>query len=458
MFRLPRVLAGVLVISFACAAAANAATMSIAWDPNPEPDIAGYVVYRGATCSLFTTIVDVGNRLSYSFTSLPDREAHCFAVQAYNTAGERSPLSDPVTVPAPPPSTPINWIDGPAQEATLKQPFRMSGWAVDTASTVGTGVDMMHVYAFPNPGSNQPPVFLGFASYGLSRPDVAAAFGSSRFTNSGFDVTVNGLVPGRYMIVAFVHSTVSAAFNSAATLLVNIQAGPLTAIDVPTAGLVSQPFFIDGWSIDPSAPTGTGVDQVTVFAYPVGGGAAVPVGTAFYGNVRPDVAAVFGARFLNSRYQMAIDTLPPGLYDLEVRSRSTANGQVVPTARVRVTVRGRPVMTIDGPANLSVLTSSFRVAGWAIDRESVSGPGVDTLHVYAFPVSGGGPATFLGVATYGASRPDVAAAFGNSRFTNSGYELLVSGLAPGTYDVVVFSHSTVTATFSTARVTRVTIR
>jgi hypothetical protein len=57
---------------------------------------------------------------------------------------------------------------------------------------------------------------------------------------------------------------------------------------------------------------------------------------------------------------------------------------------------------------------------------------------------------FLGAATYGVSRPDVAAAFG-SRFLNSGYTLNVTtNLAPGTYTLVVFARSTVTGTFSNA--------
>jgi fibronectin type III domain protein len=444
--------------SLSLATLADARTITLAWDPNPEPDIAGYTVYRGATCSAFTQSFAAGPATTYTVTNLPDGESHCFAVQAYNTAGQVSPLSDPITVPALSGSNPVEWVDSPGALSDIKQPFVMGGWAIDTGSTNGPGVDMIHVYAYPNPGSSQPPIFLGVATYGMSRPDIAAAFGHTRYTNSGFEITINGLSTGRYQLVGFVHSTVAGAFNSVATVTVNVQPGPLAAIDAPAAGLVSQPFSIDGWSIDPSASAGTGVDQVSIFAYPQGGGSALPLGVAVYGLPRPDVAAVFGPRFLNSRYQLVIDTLPPGIYDLEVRARSTGNGQTVPSARVRVTVRGRPWMAIDGPANLSVISGPFTVSGWALDRESASGPGVDSVHVYAFPVGTGGPA-FLGVATYGTSRPDVALAFGDAKFTNSGYELRVSGnaLAAGTYDIVVFARSTVTGTFNNARVTRITI-
>jgi hypothetical protein len=64
----------------------------------------------------------------------------------------------------------------------------------------------------------------------------------------------------------------------------------------------------------------------------------------------------------------------------------------------------------------------------------------------------------VGVADYGVYRPDVAAAFGSPRFASSGYNIAVSNLTPGWWDVVVFSHSTVTGTFTAARVVRVNVR
>ena len=49
------------------------------------------------------------------------------------------------------------------------QPLEVRGWAVDGSATSGTGVDAVHVWAYPAAGN---PVFLGAATYGLSRPDV----------------------------------------------------------------------------------------------------------------------------------------------------------------------------------------------------------------------------------------------------------------------------------------------
>jgi hypothetical protein len=75
--------------------------------------------------------------------------------------------------------------------------------------------------------------------------------------------------------------------------------------------------------------------------------------------------------------------------------------------------------------------------------------------VWALPV-GGGTARFLGVATQGASRPDVAAIFG-AGFVTSGFHLGVTGLPSGTWDIAVYIWPTGGTDFSAVRVVRVTV-
>jgi hypothetical protein len=116
-------------------------------------------------------------------------------------------------------------------------------------------------------------------------------------------------------------------------------------------------------------------------------------------------------------------------------------------------------MSIDVPAaNAEVSASGFWVAGWAIDRGASSSSGIDAVHVYAWPVAGGGP-TLLGGATYGASRPDIAAVFG-PQFLSSGYNLNVpwGTIAPGVYDIATYARSTLTGTFGIVRLVRTTVK
>jgi len=112
-----------------------------------------------------------------------------------------------------------------------------------------------------------------------------------------------------------------------------------------------------------------------------------------------------------------------------------------------------------GPQTVIDIADGDLVAGWAADLDAVVDSGVDTVHVWAYPVVGSGHAEpiFLGAAAYGGKRPDVAAVYGD-RFEKSGYGIRVKGLEPGTYDLAVFAYSTVRGGFVPAKTVRVVIR
>ena len=80
----------------------------------------------------------------------------------------------------------------------------VAGWAADLDSTDGTGIQMLHVWAYPRGGGA--PIFVADAAYGGSRPDVAEVFGE-RFRDSGFGLRVQGLPPGAYDLAIFAWSS-----------------------------------------------------------------------------------------------------------------------------------------------------------------------------------------------------------------------------------------------------------
>jgi YVTN family beta-propeller protein len=239
---------------------------------------------------------------------------------------------------------------------------------------------------------------------------------------------------------------------------------PRMNVELASGGAVRQePFTITGWALDENAFTdGTaiphpGVDQVHVWAYPAGGAAPILVGLATYGVNRPDIAALFGAKYQPSGFSISVGNLPSGTYTLAFFARSNRSNTFSNVQTVTVTVQQRGVqIAIDRPAAGVVQTSSgtFVVAGWAVDTSATTGPGVDVVHVWAYPSSGAAP-MFLGQATYGGARPDVAAYFGSS-FTNCGYGLTAS-LAPGDYTLVVFARSVATKQFGSQTV-RITVQ
>jgi hypothetical protein len=76
-------------------------TIALAWDPNPESNIAGYKFYYGTTSRIYPNVLDVGNRTIGSASNLVEGITYYFAITAYNTLGVESDFSEeiPYTVP-----------------------------------------------------------------------------------------------------------------------------------------------------------------------------------------------------------------------------------------------------------------------------------------------------------------------------------------------------------------------
>lgn len=79
-----------LLTAFALLASASAADVRLRWNPNPEPDIAGYRVYHGTTSGAWITTVDVGNVTEATVEGVPDDRPTYLAITAYNDAGLES--------------------------------------------------------------------------------------------------------------------------------------------------------------------------------------------------------------------------------------------------------------------------------------------------------------------------------------------------------------------------------
>jgi alpha-tubulin suppressor-like RCC1 family protein len=153
-----------------------------------------------------------------------------------------------------------------------------------------------------------------------------------------------------------------------------------------------------------------------------------------------------------------------GTYHLTFVRWSGANAVARQDVRITLNAKGSnrigPQTIIDAPKSGATAGSPFFVGGWAADLDSTVDTGVNTVHVWAYPIDARGnrlDPIFIGPAIYGGARPDVASVYGE-RFGDSGYGIIVNGLAPGTYDIAVFAYSTVVNTFTPATVVRVTVR
>ena len=94
--------AAVRVYSFVGVCSTSAAELTLAWDPNQEPDLAGYRCYY-AIEEKSPVVVDVGLETQATLTDLIPGLTYSFYVTAYNTAGLESAPSATIsyTVPFP---------------------------------------------------------------------------------------------------------------------------------------------------------------------------------------------------------------------------------------------------------------------------------------------------------------------------------------------------------------------
>jgi hypothetical protein len=101
--------AAVLLGLSASAFAAADKTVSLAWDANPETNIAGYRLKYGIASGAYTNTVDAGANLTATATGLDGGTTYYFTVVAYNTSGQTSANAAEVsyTVPGTPNQAPL---------------------------------------------------------------------------------------------------------------------------------------------------------------------------------------------------------------------------------------------------------------------------------------------------------------------------------------------------------------
>ncbi len=85
---------------------AYAAQVTLAWDPNPEINVAGYKVYYGDASRVYAHAVDVGTQTVYLLTGLQNGGTYYFAATAYDTFGNESDYSAELSWTSPAGDTP----------------------------------------------------------------------------------------------------------------------------------------------------------------------------------------------------------------------------------------------------------------------------------------------------------------------------------------------------------------
>jgi len=76
---------------------AGASGLTLAWDPNGEPDLAGYKIYYGTESADYDFVIDVWNTTYFTVSGLAPETRYYFALTAYDIWGNESDFSGEVS-------------------------------------------------------------------------------------------------------------------------------------------------------------------------------------------------------------------------------------------------------------------------------------------------------------------------------------------------------------------------
>lgn len=136
---------------FLASSSVLAESVTIAWSPNPEPDIASYRIKYGTTSGVYTGQVDVPNQTTGTVSGLNGGTRYFFVVTAFDIAGLESLPSKEVayTVPTPTPTaTPT-----PTSTPTPTPNPEPSPTPTSTPSPTPTATPPPTPTPFPDPGN-----------------------------------------------------------------------------------------------------------------------------------------------------------------------------------------------------------------------------------------------------------------------------------------------------------------
>ncbi len=164
----------------------------------------------------------------------------------------------------------------------------------------------------------------------------------------------------------------------------------------------------------------------------------IPLGEAVYGVISQNAFRIYGQDFSETGYLLAKENNeynfePGSIHYLYVYALIPKYGWNY--IRQKITIPGDTDfdqnirLSIDDPSQNETIEeankSNIKVSGWSVDFSSQNTTGIDKIEVYLNGPRGFGK--FLGEADYGIERQDVANAFGNANYTNSGYSLYFDG-------------------------------
>jgi hypothetical protein len=436
-----RVLLGACLCACLFASSVEAATVTIAWDPNNEPDLARYLVGYRTSPSGSETTVSVGLVTSWSLTTALEGRTYYFRVYAENAAGLRSaPSSEVATiVPLAPP---------PTGGGLALDRGRLSYGVVKSGSTVTQATPAQRMMVTQTASSSV--AWSATTSNSWLRVSPTSGTGTAPITVT---VAAGALNPGTYDGTVTIRPA-GTTTNLNVPVRTRVHAAGSTIapggyFDTPTDGItnVAGAIAVTGWAVDDVA-----VSRVDIYRDPVSGepNTQIYVGAAsFIAGSRPDIEPHFAEYPLNYRAGWGFLVLTNMLPDLVNRRPAGGNGSFRLHAYA-VDVEGhstylgakrftannsgssRPFGSIDTPAQGGTASgSAYAVFGWALSPRGSIPTNGSTISVF---IDG----TNVGHPVYNNNRSDISTLFpgyANSNGAVGYYMLNTTRLANGLHTI-----------------------
>ena len=124
---------------------ALAATVTLAWDANTEPNLAGYILHYGNASGSYSTEVDVGNTTMAALSGVDEGQTYYFAATAYNVNRNESTFSNEVRYTIPVDAIPPTAVmTSPSDGSSIP---RKSTITMTAAASDNVGVVRVEFYA-----------------------------------------------------------------------------------------------------------------------------------------------------------------------------------------------------------------------------------------------------------------------------------------------------------------------
>lgn len=174
------------------------AQVTLSWNPNSEDDLAGYKTYYGNSSGNYDSIIDVGNRTSYTIPGLIDGDTYFFTVIAYDFSGNESDYAAEISYPEDPePDIKAKSSDGPITLGSSNS--LLVNISLDAGSSLGVNSDWWVVAETPFGWYYFDASTMSWVFAGGSYTDLFVTYQGPLIDLSSYEILkVSGLPEGTY--------------------------------------------------------------------------------------------------------------------------------------------------------------------------------------------------------------------------------------------------------------------